>query len=86
MPLSEIVSVLAAASGVSLIFQSVLPSSLSALASESNRTLLIASDALEISSRRKISRSEYSECVMRWRSCLSSALNSSVSGMSQFLW
>ena len=46
MPLSEMVSVPAVASGVSLIFQSVLPSSLSALASASNRTLLMASDAL----------------------------------------
>ncbi len=36
----------ASSSGVSLIFQSVLPSSLSALASASNRTLLMASDAL----------------------------------------
>ncbi len=58
MPLSEMVSVFAALSGAILIFQSVLPSSLSALASASNRTLLMASDAFEISSRRKISLSE----------------------------
>ena len=39
----------------------------------SNRSRSLASDALEISSRRKISRSLYSECTMRCSSCLTSA-------------
>src|SRR4051812_9972668 len=39
----------------------------------------MASDAFETSSRRKISRFEYREWVIRWRSCFSSVLNSSFS-------
>src|ERR1044071_1004477 len=42
----------------------------------SNRSLSRASEALEISSRRKMSLSEYSEWTMRSRSCLTSAWNS----------
>ena len=55
MPLSEIGQRPASSSGMSLIFQSLLPSSLSSWASESNWILLMASLALLISSRRKIS-------------------------------
>ena len=55
MPLSRTVSVPAASSGISLIFQSLLPSRSAVLVSDSNRTLSIASAALLISSRRKIS-------------------------------
>ena len=39
----------------------------------SKRSLSLASEAFEISSRRKISRSLYSECTMRCSSCLTSA-------------
>ena len=38
-------------------------------------SLSIASDALDTSSRRKISRCEYSEWMMSWRSWLTSVWN-----------
>lgn len=55
MPLSEIVSVPFSLSGASLIFQLPSPPSSSGLVNPSNRTLSIASAALLINSRRKIS-------------------------------
>ena len=56
MPLSETVSVPASSSGMSLIFQSLVAfEQLGVASSESKRTLLMASLALLISSRRKIS-------------------------------
>ena len=54
-PLSEIVSVPAAGSAMSLIFQSRLPSSRASFCSELKRILSMASLALLMSSRRKIS-------------------------------
>src|SRR5260370_3688844 len=79
VPLSDNVSVPASLFAISLIFQSLFPTRRSSCVSESNLILLMASDALLISSRRKISRFEYSEWVIRCRSCFSSVLNSSVS-------
>ena len=49
-------------------------------ASARNRSLSLASEALEISSRRKISRWLYSEWIMSCSSSRTSALNPSVSG------
>src|SRR5947209_3755010 len=79
MPLSEIVSVLAFSSGMILIFQSESPSSNSWFVSDWKRTVSMASLALEINSRRNMSWCEYSEWMMRWRSCFSSVLNCKVS-------
>ncbi len=58
MPLSEIVSVPAFASGISLIFQSALSSSTSGCVKPWKRTRSMASDALLINSRRKMSLCE----------------------------
>ena len=79
VPLSVTVNVFLSLSATSLIFQSLSPSSRSSLFTELNRILLIASLALLINSRKKISLFEYNECVMRLRICRSSLLNSIVS-------
>ena len=55
IPLSEMVRVPAVLSGISLIFQSVFPSRSSMLEWDSNLTLSMASEALDMSSRRKMS-------------------------------
>ena len=55
VPLSDTVSVFLSLSTISFIFHSVSPSSSSLLLMELNRILLIASLALLINSRRKIS-------------------------------
>jgi len=61
MPLSEIVMVFASLSNVTLIFNSwSLPYKASLLIA-SKRSLSAASDAFEMSSRRKISLFEYKE-------------------------
>src|SRR5690242_20780369 len=59
--------------------QSPPPSSSAGLCSASKRSLSQASEALEISSRRKISRFEYSEWIISCSSCFTSAWNPSVS-------
>ncbi|MNF00316.1 hypothetical protein D3C80_1991270 [compost metagenome] len=61
MPLSSRVTVPASLSKLRRIFSSSPPSSSSGLARASKRSLSTASEALEISSRRKISLFEYSE-------------------------
>src|SRR3546814_1362534 len=66
-PLSLIVSVPAAASGISSTHSSSPPIS-SGLAIASKRSLSQASDAFEINSRRKISLFEYSEWIIKCRS------------------
>ena len=73
MPLSLIDRVRAVAS-LSIAMNRSPPSSLPV--SRSKRSLSSASDAFEISSRRKTSLSEYSEWTMRSSSCLTSAWNS----------
>ena len=55
------------------------PRAAPALCSASKRSLSQASDALEISSRRKMSLLEYSEWIIRCRSCLTSAWKPRVS-------
>ncbi|MNF02735.1 hypothetical protein D3C80_2019300 [compost metagenome] len=61
MPLSSMVTVRASLSKLTRIFRSLPPSSSAGVASASKRSLSTASEALEISSRRKISLFEYSE-------------------------
>ena len=67
MPLSVMVSVLASLSRVRRILSSESPPYRLASLMASKRSLSQASDALEISSRRKISLLEYSEWVTRCR-------------------
>ena len=81
-PLSEMVKVPFSSSGISLIFHSLSPSASSALVSAAKRTVSMASLALLISSRKKMSLCEYSEWMIRCKSCFSSVLNGSVSVMS----
>jgi len=57
-PLSRMVRVPASLSVISLIFPSGSPSMTAAFWWDSKRTLSMASEALEMSSRRKISRFE----------------------------
>ena len=73
MPVSAIESVRAAASADSSMRRS--PPSPPAV-SRSKRSLSSASDAFEISSRRKTFLSEYSEWTIRSSSCFTSAWNS----------
>src|SRR5512146_1402490 len=70
MPLSAMVSVLASLSKPMRILKSESPSNSPALCSASKRSLSQASDALETSSLRNISRLEYSEWIIRCSSCL----------------
>jgi hypothetical protein len=72
MPLSLMVSVRPALS-TSMRTNSSSPSDRPGWVMRAKRSLSSASDALEISSRRKISLLEYSECTMRSSSCLTSA-------------
>ncbi len=65
MPLSAMVIVLASASKPMRIFSSLSSSYSAPLSSASKRSLSQASEALETSSRRKISRLEYSEWIIR---------------------
>ncbi len=68
MPLSLTLSVPAAASGIS-VMQSVSEPSNAGLASASKRSFSQASEAFEISSRRKISLCEYSEWITSRSTC-----------------
>ncbi|MNP66918.1 hypothetical protein D3C76_1626860 [compost metagenome] len=61
------------------IFSSASPSNSSGLAKASKRNLSAASEALEISSRRKISLFEYKEWIMRCSSCFTSVWKPRVS-------
>src|SRR3984957_5098408 len=79
MPLSLMSKVPAAASGASVTESGSAPRS-SGLASASKRSFSQASEALEISSRRKISLCEYSEWITNRRTCLVSAWNSLICG------
>ena len=73
MPLSVTVTVRAFGSYDTRIFNSA-SFSISALSVRaSKRSLSAASEALEISSRKKISLLEYKEWIIRLRSCLTSA-------------
>ncbi len=67
-PLSRTLSVPALASKSIQMASSVSPASSSGLASARKRSLSLASEALEISSRRKISRWLYSEWIISCRS------------------
>ena len=78
MPLSEIVIVRAALSNATLIFSSWSLPYRASLLIASKRSLSAASDAFEMSSRRKISLFEYSEWIISCSSCLTSAWNPSV--------
>ena len=73
MPVSVTVSVLAALSKLMRTSSSGWSPYSDGLASASKRSLSQASEALEISSRRKISGLEYSEWVTRCSSCATSA-------------
>src|SRR5271163_1556762 len=79
MPLSLMLKVRAALSGVSAIDSESLPNS-SGLASASKRSFSQASEAFEISSRKKISLCEYSEWMTNRSTCLVSAWNSLICG------
>ncbi len=79
MPLSLMDKVPAAASGTSVTDSASAPNR-SGLASASKRSFSQASEALEISSRRKISLCEYSEWITNRNTCLVSAWNSLVCG------
>ncbi|SUX30083.1 Uncharacterised protein [Chromobacterium vaccinii] len=72
MPLSAMVTVRASLSKAMRIFSSGSFSNSSGLARPSKRSLSAASDALEISSRRKISLLEYKEWIISFSSCLTS--------------
>ena len=73
MPLSAIVMVRACVVRSMVMTSSPPPCSSSGCASASNRSLSSASEALEISSRRKISLWLYSEWIISLSSCLTSA-------------
>ena len=73
MPLSVMVMVLASLSKATRTSRFGASSNKAALFSPSKRSLSQASEALEISSRRKISGLEYSECVTRCSSWATSA-------------
>ena len=73
MPLSVMVSVLAALSRVMRTRKSEASSYRALFSRASKRSLSQASEALEMSSRRKISLLEYKECVTRCRSWATSA-------------
>ena len=79
MPLSRMVSVFFAASASIQIASSVSPAISSGLLSASKRSLSLASEAFEISSRRKISRWLYSEWIMSFSSSRTSAWKPRVS-------
>src|SRR5690242_10911620 len=79
MPLSRTVSVFASLSYSMSMCRSPSPSSNSGLPMASKRSLSQASEALETSSRRKISLCEYSECVTRRKTCATSASKGRVS-------
>lgn len=78
MPLSVMVMVRAALSKLRRTSSSGWSSYSSGWSSASKRSLSQASDAFEISSRRKISLFEYSACVTRCSSCATSAWNGSL--------
>ena len=78
MPLSRMVMVLALSSNQTRTSRLGASSNSALLSSASKRSLSQASDALETSSRRKISLLEYSEWVTRCRICLTSAWNDRV--------
>ena len=73
MPLSAIVIVCALGSASMVTASSLFPASSSGCASASKRSLSSASEALEMSSRRKISLWLYSEWIISLSSCLTSA-------------
>jgi hypothetical protein len=73
------VSVFASGSKAMRILKSESPSNRAALCRASKRSLSHASEALEISSRRNISRLEYSEWIINCRSCLTSVWKPRVS-------
>ncbi len=73
MPLSTMVKVRAALSKDTRTSRLGWPSYRAGSFSASKRSLSQASEALETSSRRKISLLEYSECVTRCSSCATSA-------------
>src|SRR6478736_1375077 len=79
MPLSRIETVPAFASASTQMVRSVSSPSSAGLASDRKRSLSLASEALEMSSRRKISRWLYSEWIMSLSSSRTSALNPRVS-------
>src|SRR5690606_20703709 len=79
MPLSAMVMVRASLSQLTSMCSSASPASRSGLAIDSKRSLSQASEALEISSRRKISLCEYSEWVTRCRTWATSASKARVS-------
>ncbi len=79
MPLSRMESVLRVASASIQTASSGSPAMSSGLLSASKRNLSLASEAFEISSRRKISRWLYSEWIMSFSSSRTSALKPSVS-------
>ena len=79
MPLSATVMVRAALSKVTRILSSPSLSNRAASVIASKRSLSHASEALEISSRRKISLLLYKEWIIRSSSCLTSAWKPSVS-------
>ena len=78
-PLSLMDRVPAAASGTSLTERVSAPNR-SGLASASKRSFSQASEALEISSRKKISLCEYIEWITNRNTCLVSAWNSLICG------
>ena len=73
MPLSDTVMVRASLSKLTRIFNSGSLSYKAPSVSASKRNLSQASDALEISSRRKTSLLEYSECATKRSNCCTSA-------------
>src|SRR5690606_31723245 len=79
MPVSRMVMVRASLSQLTSMRSSASPDSRPGLAIDSKRSLSQASEALEISSRRKISLCEYSEWVTRCRTWATSASNARVS-------
>ena len=85
MPLSDTVIVRAALSKVTSMRRSALFSLSSGWSIASKRSLSQASDALEISSRRKISRLLYSEWIISCNSCLTSVWKPRVSFITPML-
>ena len=79
IPLSAIVIVAASMSIQTRICSGPSSSGFSPLDSSSSRSRSIASDAFEISSRRKISLLLYSELIIKSRSCTTSAWKPNVS-------
>src|SRR5690606_507267 len=79
MPLSLMVRVFASLSKLIQIFKSASPSYRSPLETASKRSLSAASDALETSSRRKISLFEYNEWIIKCSNCLASVWKPRVS-------